>query len=205
MSSDSRRARLAAGFGFLAVALAIAAPLFGGRAHADYSHTASFISELGATGMPYGALVSWAGFAPTGLAVLAFLALGAPLFPRTRACAFALACFTSVGVAYAVSALFPCDFGCPAQGSLSQTIHSSFGLFEYVGAFVSLVVFASAFRHDARALLVPTLIAAVLVGFGFLAMLSPSLAPYRGASQRVAEAGVFGWIACVSVLFGRSA
>jgi hypothetical protein len=193
--------------GFLAVALAIAVPLFGARAHADYSHTASFISELGATGMPYGSLVSWAGFAPIGLAVLAFLALGAPLLPRTRACAFALACFTSVGVAYAVSALFPCDFGCPAQGSLSQTIHSSFGLFEYVGAFVSLLVFASEFRRDTvwRALVVPSLIAALLVAFGFLAMLSPSLAPLRGASQRVAEAGVFGWIACVSVVFGRSA
>jgi hypothetical protein len=46
-------------------------------------------------------------------------------------------------------------------------------------------------------------LAAVLVGVGFAAMLTPSLSPIRGAAQRVAEAGVFAWIAGGSIALLR--
>jgi hypothetical protein len=46
--------------------------------------------------------------------------------------------------------------------------------------------------------------AAILAGIGLLGMLLPGLAPVRGASQRVAEAAIFGWIVHASLSLLRS-
>jgi hypothetical protein len=67
-------ARSAACAGLLAVAWAFLVPTFGGL-QPGYSHTAQFISELGAQGAPFGAVVSLLGFGINGLLVFAFIAL----------------------------------------------------------------------------------------------------------------------------------
>jgi hypothetical protein len=158
-----------------------------------YSHVSQFISELGATGAADGALVSAAGFAPIGALVLAFLALAARALPRTRGVRAGLVCLGAVGVAYLVSAVFRCDPGCPSTGSLAQSIHNGFGLLEYVGALAGFGLLAAALRSPG------CVFAAVGVAAGFAGMLTPSLEPFRGASQRLAEAAIFGWIAYASV------
>jgi hypothetical protein len=163
-----------------------------------YSHVSQFISELGAMGATDGALVSAAGFAPTGALVLAFVALAAGGLPRTRGVRTGLVCLGAVGVAYLVSAAFRRNPGCPSTGSLAPSIHNGFGLLEYLGALAGFGLLARALRSPVCAL------AAVLVAAGFAGMLTPSLEPFRGASQRVAEAAIFGWIAYASVLLLRT-
>ena len=123
--------------------------------------------------------------------------LAAGLLPRARGMRAGLACLGAAGVAYLVSAVFPCDPGCPSEGSVAQSIHNAFGLLEYAGAVVGFGLLARALRSPACAL------AALGVAAGWVAMLTPSLAPFRGASQRVAEAAIFLWIGYASVLLLR--
>ena len=182
-------------------------PVAAGHVEPGYSHSSQFISELGAAGAANARLVSLAGFAPIGALVLAFLAFAYEILPGTRkrrtAGAISLA---AVGAAYLMAAVFPCDAGCPGSGSISQSIHNAFGLLEYAGAWVGLVLLGSTFRDSAqwRALAPACMASAVLLGAGFVAMLLPELASVRGLSQRVAEASIFGWIAIVSVFLLRA-
>lgn len=203
----SDRDRIAALCGFAAIAFALVTALAGGAARPGYSHVTQYISELGESGAVHGGLVSALGFAPTGIAVLLFLTFAAPSMPRVRGTALGLACFAGVGAAYVAAALARCDAGCPSTGAISarQAFHNAFGVFEYAGAFAGLLLLGAAFRRSetwrgsARA----TFFCAGLVGVGFAAMLMPSLAPVRGVAQRVAELGVFGWIAIIAVALLR--
>lgn len=199
------RAKLAALCGFAAVAMAIATPLAGGALRPGYLHLTQFISELGEMGAEHGAQISAFGFAPTGVLVLLFLALAAPSLPRTRRATLGLLAFAAVGVAYLVAAVARCDAGCPSTGSPSQTVHNLFGALEYVGAVAGLLLLASAFDASPtwRSMAPATVVCAVLVGVGFGLLLVPSLLPLRGLLQRVAEVGVFGWIALTSVALLR--
>lgn len=200
------RAKLAALCGFAAVAIAIATPLVGGSLRPGYMQTTQFISELGEKGAEHGASISLLGFAPTGVLVLLFLALAAPALPRTRRATFGLLAFAAVGAAYLVAAVARCDAGCPSTGSTSQTVHNLFGVLEYVGALAGLLLLASALDASPawRSLAPATVVCAVLVGVGFGLLLVPSLLPLRGLLQRVAEVGVFGWIALASVALLRN-
>lgn len=199
-------AAAAARCGFAAVLFAIATPVLGAAARPGYSHASQFISELGESGAPNGAWISVAGFAPTGVFVLLFLAFAAPSFPRDRRTAIGLLCFAAVGVAYLVAAVARCDAGCPTTGSLAQSVHTLFGVLEYVGALVGLLLLAAAFRRSARwgSLLPACIGAALLVAIGFAGMLDASLAAQRGVFQRVAEFGVFGWITWTSAALLRA-
>jgi hypothetical protein len=55
-----------------------------------------------------------------------------------------------------------------------------------------------------RSLAPATVVCAVAVGVGFALLLVPSLLPVRGVSQRIAELGVFAWIALASAALARS-
>lgn len=198
---DTRRSRIAAACGFAAIAMALGTALAGGAARPDYSHVTHYLSELGEVGAPNGGLISALGFAPTGIAVLLFLALAAPSLPRARGTALGLACFAGVGIAYVVAALARCDAGCPSAGAITtrQALHNAFGVYEYAGAFAGLLLLGSAFRRSKRwhGFARASFFCAGLVAAGFAAMGMPSLAPVRGVAQRVAEVGVFLWIGIV--------
>ena len=200
MSEPGGRRALAASCGLLAAALALIVPLVAGRLEPGYSHRAQFISELGAQGAAHGAVVSVAGFGTIGVLVLAFLVLAHRAFPATRRTTAGIFGVALVGVAYLIAAVFRCDAGCPAEGSLSQLLHNGFGLLEYVGAVVGFALLASAFSVSARWRPFSRLSAgcALVVAVALVAMLTPALAPERGISQRVAEVAIFGWIAVVA-------
>jgi NhaP-type Na+/H+ or K+/H+ antiporter len=129
---------------------------------------------------------------------IAFVALAFGLFPASRAKALGAVGLAAVGAAYLVSAVFPCDRGCPSTGSLSQTVHNAFGLLEYIGAIAGFAFLGAAFRHASRPIPWVCAICAAIVALGFVAVLVPALAPYRGLSQRIAEASIFTWLVCAS-------
>lgn len=200
-----RRRTLAALCGLAAAALALLVPLLGGAAEPGYSHAAQYISELGAAGATHAGIVSLLGFAPIGALVLGFLCLVSPSLPRGPATRVGLVCFSTVGVAYLVASVFPCDAGCPPSGSAAQMLHSLAGILEYVGAVAAMRFLALAFRGDPtwRPLAPLCLVVALVVGLAFVAMLAQELAAYRGLSQRLAEAAIFLWIAGVSAFVLR--
>lgn len=190
----------AASCGLGAAALALLVPILGGDAEPGYSHASQYISELGASGAANAGLVSAAGFAPIGALTLGFLAFASGLFPRSRRAFAGALCLSAVGAAYLAAAAFPCDAGCPGSGSRSQSIHNAFGLLEYAGGVVGLVLLGSVFRTNAqwRTLSPLSFGCALVVGAGLSAMSIPQLEVVRGLSQRVAEAAIFVWVAAVS-------
>lgn len=199
------RTRAAATFGLGAAVWALLVPSIAAWSDPSYSHVSQYISELGASGAACGVLVSVAGFAPIGVLVLGFLWLASGIIPRSPLRTAGVACLGAVGVAYLVSAVFPCDPGCPNAGSTSQSIHNLFGGLEYLGATSGLLLLAVALRREPRwrRLAAASAICAGPVAVGFAGMLAPTLEPVRGVSQRVAEVAIFGWVAYASVLMLR--
>jgi hypothetical protein len=160
---------------------------------------------LGERDAPHANVVNYLGFLPTGVATLIFVAAVGPSLPGGRRNVIGRLCFSCVGVAYIAAAVFPCDPDCPAIGSITQRLHSMFGVGEYVGASVGLTLLASAFRRDPqwRRYATVTIICAPLTVAGFVCMVTPALAPWRGLSQRIAEAAIFWWIATAAFRAGR--
>jgi hypothetical protein len=202
---SGRQQRAAAACGFGAVALELLVPLVGGRLEPGYSHVSQYISELGAEGASHAAWVSLGGFAPTGALVLGFLAFASGSLPGGLTRWAGLLAFAGVGACYLIAAFFPCDAGCPAQGSTSQQIHNASALLLYAGAPAGMLLLCAAFRGAPRwRPLVPASAACAAVAFaGFLALLAPPLDGLRGLSQRVAEGAIFFWIAVVSAFLLR--
>jgi hypothetical protein len=200
--ASPRQQVAAAACGLTAAALALLVPVLGGWAEPGYSHVGQYISELGAVGAAHPTLVAALGFAPIGVLVLAFVVLVAPLLPASRlARGGGLVGLAVVGAAYLVAAWFPCDAGCPSEGSPAQLIHNLFGLLEYVGAAAGLIALGVGLRRSPawRRVGNACLVAAAMVTLGLVAGLAPGLAPVRGLSQRLAEGAIFGWLALASV------
>jgi uncharacterized protein (DUF952 family) len=187
------RAALASACALLAAGLVLATTLAGAALRPGYSHCAQYISELGELGAPHAAAVNGLGFLPAGALVLAFCALAGARSEGVRA-RLGWLCVSGIGWAYAAAAFFPCDPGCPSDGPLRQQLHSAGALAAYVGAPIGFLLLRDAVRPRA---LSP--ICAALVLLGFLAMLTPALAPQRGLAQRAAEAALFAWIVAAAL------
>ncbi len=189
--------------GLVAGALCFLVPLVFGMLRPEYSHVRDYISELGETGAPYAGWVNLAGFLPIGLIVLLFVFTASKLMPVDRKSAWLV---SSVGWAYLVASVFPCDPGCPEQGSLSQMIHNLTAMVCYPASTTGLILIAISFRgNDSwNKLSVYTMVSGLLVALGFGLMLVPDLASWRGLAQRLAEAATFAWIAVVGVVLWRT-
>ena len=176
-----------------AAAWIVVVPLWAGATTPGYSHIASYISELGALGMPFGRLVSFGGFLPAGLLTVAFLVAVAPLVPTAGVGRVGYWLLLGIGTSYIGAALARCDPGCPATGSSRQTVHNLLGLLEYGGGGIGLWFLARPpvggpqggwVRAGLRGTGAVAIVALVLMGV-------PELAQHRGLAQRVAEAALF--------------
>lgn len=90
----------------------------------DYSHATNLVSELGAGGTPYAALMNYAGFVPAVLMIALFgIALAAAL-PRDQISIVASILVTLFGAGMAADGIIACDLGCPRTGgSLARVVH----------------------------------------------------------------------------------
>ena len=186
--------------------LAVAVPLIGGVLVPQHSHVNDFISELGAVGTPWGGAVSLGGFLPTGLSALLFLIVAAPLVAPRGGAKTGYLLLSSVGLAYVGAAFAPCDVGCPAfPTSVRQLLHNLFGILEYVGGGIGLLVFSSTyFRRRPDPIAQPILLAAGLVVLGvFQGIATPALGQWHGLIQRVGEAALFGSLVLIGWRLAR--
>ena len=189
--------------GLFASVVALITPLVFGMLRPEYSHVRSYISELGESGSPYAHWVNWVCFFPIGLAVFLFLLASRKALPVHR---HSLLLFSFAGWGYIVAAVFPCDPGCPNEGSTSQLIHNLEGLVGYPATTLGLMQMGIAFRGNPiyHRLWAFTAGCSVLAGVAFLLLLVPELQPWRGLTQRVAEAAIFAWIVVCSLAIQRA-
>jgi hypothetical protein len=157
------RANTAKTLATAAACLAVVVPLIGGFIVPGHSHVVNFISELGAAGTQWGAVVSWAGFLPIGVLTLGFLIFAAPLLRLQGAAKVGYWLLSFIGIAYVGSAFAPCDLGCPVSGSPTQLVHNLLGLMEYLGGGVGLLVFSKCYFKDNAGLTRPSTATAFLL------------------------------------------
>jgi hypothetical protein len=183
----------------LAAASAAAVPAYFGTRKPGYSHVRDTISELGETGSPVGARVSYGGFVATAILLWLFLVVAAAASPRGSTEAFWW--LSLVGAGYFGGAIFRCDPGAPLLGSWHNGLHNLFGAAEYIGAAVafSLLKF-DAFWEPLSDVLeyAGGLVAVCLWGMSF-----PHR--FRGLIQRVAETTIFAGVVLMGVWVFRGA
>jgi len=159
----------------------------------DYNLINHFISELGAAGAEYSRIINYFGFVPTAFSALIITLLLQSKFSNTR---LSRAGFLLVGsgvfIGYFGAFIFPCDYGCPAEGSFSQTMHSYLGLISYLIIPVGLFVLGIGLKKESMIINSLTAFAATFVFLlGFFMMLNPSQIDLLGLWQRLADYTVF--------------
>ena len=188
----------------LGAAWQVAMVALGGASFAGYDHVSQYISELGATGAPFGWRVSWFGFLPTGLLICAFSYFAWRAAPPSVLATLGFVGVFLFAIGYVGSAFFPCDFGCrPDSPSFSQVMHELVGLAGYMLApLILLLLGVAAWRWPGGAWLsILGFIAAAgsLVGLGGLL---DDGSPTVGLYQRVLEASMLIWVVACGAYLG---
>ena len=164
-----------------------------GFLRSDYNLINHFISELGAAGAEYSRIINYFGFVPTAFSALIIVLLLQSKFSNTRLSRAGLLLVGSgVFIGYFGAFIFPCDYGCPAEGSFSQNMHNNLGLIYYLIIPVGLFVLGIGLRKE------PMIInssisfgAAFVFLLGFFMMLNSSQIDLLGLWQRLADYTVF--------------
>lgn len=167
-----------------------------GVMRADYSSVTNYISELGAEDARHSNIINWFGFLPVAIAT------GVLIFSlRARLRGYALArlglafLFIGISVGYFGAFLFPCDYGCPLEGSPRQMIHNLAGVIEYPAGTIGIVLLALGLKDRLpNAVRIAVFIVAALSAIGFVMMINPDQDALRGFWQRLADYSMFGLI-----------
>ena len=167
----------------------------------DYHSSANYISELGAVGADYATVINIIAFPLVGLSVLTIIAfLWRGVAGRHLARIGLIAIAIGIPIGYMTAAVFPCDYGCPAQGSTRQAVHNLAGLIEYTIGAIGFVLLSLGLKDRVY---LRTRIAVMAVGIimavSFVMMLLPEQAAFRGAWQRLADYGAF--LLLIALLF----
>ncbi|MGM0482130.1 MAG: DUF998 domain-containing protein [Pseudomonadota bacterium] len=151
-----------------------------------FDHMAQYISEINATGTPNAGVLGWVGFIP--LAMVAFSLLvsvrGQLRVQGLSHLGWLLLFLWPLG--YLLSALAPCDAGCPADGSSSQAIHNVVAVLSYFGFALGTLLLALT-PKTAWPVRTALVLLSVIVALGFLLMNEQPMAEIRGAIQRYTE------------------
>lgn len=178
----------------------LAVPLIGGSLVQNYLHFENYISELGAVGTQFGTTISLGGFLLIGLLVICFLIVSKPLVNFTGIAKVGYYFLFFIGFSYIGAAFAPCDIGCPAEGTMRQSIHNSLGVFEYIGGAIGLLMLSTSthYQHGHNRYKFTLLFSSAVVFIAFIAMATPELAVWRGLIQRIAEVSLFGSLIVVN-------
>lgn len=183
----------------LTLYLAIGTVVWGMRKE-GYNPVRDTISELGEAGAPHAVAVSYTLFFVTGLVLLA---LGAYAYFRATADMHVLfsGILIATGIGYTMSAVFPCDPGCPMTGgTVRQHIHIAGGFVEYIGGGYLMLQLAKLDLETEGITMLTAASYVVLVG-GVIMSLT-FLKPWRGLIQRGVEFALFGGMLWASHFYG---
>ncbi|MBK7667163.1 MAG: DUF998 domain-containing protein [Sphingobacteriaceae bacterium] len=199
----------ASAFGILGVVLFIIATILGGLQIPGYSHTSQLISESYAIGTPYGVLLRFFLFIPSGIFIFLFGIFAIKQVGNSSLGVLGLLCVSLFyGLGTVVVSLFPCDEGCGKElidPSISQVIHNLTGLLTYLTVPLSLILIGVDSKKWIRGKNIS--ISSFICGsisIIFVGVLSGDLhSNHAGLYQRIVEGSILTWIILCSVYFIR--
>jgi len=167
----------------------------------DYNSMSHYISELGAVGAEYSRIINYFGFLPIAFSALIITLLLQSKFSNTR---LSRVGFLLVGIGYFIAYfgafIFPCDFGCPSEGSFSQNMHMILGLISYLITPVGLILLGIGLRKEPMIIhSLASFVATFIFLLGFFMMLNPSQIDLLGLWQRLADYTVFALLIFLSL------
>lgn len=162
-----------------------------GSTRGDYSSLANYLSELGATGTSTQTLTNTLAFPMVGISCLAILIALWHRLPKTGGVRAGLICLgLGIPAGYFGAVIFPCDYGCPLEGSCSQSMHNLLGLVQYPLGVVGFVLLSLNLKpRPARRW--ACAFAGAAMAIGFVMMLLPEQAAFRGGWQRLSDYTAF--------------
>jgi len=172
-----------------------------GFLRSDYNLINHFISELGAAGAEYSRIINYFGFVPTAFSALIITLLLQSKFSNTRLSRIGILLVGSgVFIGYFGAFIFPCDYGCPTEGSFSQNMHNNLSLIYYLIIPVGLFVLGIGLIKEPMIINPLTSFVATFVFLlGFFMMLNPSQIDLLGLWQRLADYTTFALLIFLSL------
>ena len=181
------------------VYIAVVVLLFGGivlpeilgASRGDYSSLANYLSELGASGTSTQRLTNTLAFPLTGIGCISIILALWHRLPAVKTIRAGLICLMlGIPLGYFGAVIFPCDYGCPIEGSRKQNMHNLLGLVQYPLGVIGFVLLAVNLKTRPVWRFACGLAAAAMV-IGFVMMISPGQASLRGAWQRLGDYTAF--------------
>lgn len=196
---------LAGYLGLLGATLFIAGVILAGALLPGYDHVSDLISESYAQGTPYGTVLRYGLFLPSGICLALFGLMASRVLPTGRLALIMLG--LAYGAGTAVVALFPCDAGCdPVDPSTSQVIHMGTGALTYLISPVALLAISRAARSwkEGAFLSKAALACGLVAGAGVVFLFGAPEAECIGLVQRCIEGAILLWIILCSRQLLRS-
>lgn len=191
--------------GLLGALLFVITSILGGLQMDGYSFISQYISESYATGVPDSEYLRKL-FMGSGV-LLAFFGFFAPIAFKTsksiKISFFLFAIFYGVGTI--VTSIFPCDFGCPAEGevSLSQFIHNSSGFLTYVTVPFSLIGVGIAAKLTYSKLSKVSMFCGIFSLVFVVILFGDAKGYFIGLFQRIIESSILFWVVFCSFFILR--
>lgn len=184
---------------FLSLCLEQLGIWLGGWLQPGYSHLSQYISELNAAGTAYGAVIGLYLFLPLGVVMTACLLAARPMIQLNGASRAGFYLLYSYPAIIILGVIFPCDAGCPVEGSLSQFLHNALTTAGYLMTAAGIALLSRAPVLSLRHRSFRPLLVVLGVGWlaGFLLMATPELSEWRGAIQRAIEWSFFAVLAII--------
>lgn len=191
--------------GLLAVALFVTAATLGGFQFENYDVLSQLISETAAIDAPYGKLLRWAGYVPSGILLTIFFLNANRCFVRStpvKVGFIGLAIFYGLGTL--VVGIFPCDAGCNKEfvdPSVSQLIHVATGMLTYLFVPPSLLLIGIGLRRSSKSLGRLAILSALISFSLFVVIIGNPETGLMGLWQRIIEGSFVIWTAfCASTI-----
>lgn len=196
--------------GITGVTLFIIASILGGFQFDDYSPISQYISESYAVDTPYGKLLRFFGYIPSGILLAVFAFSAVRYFPVSRLIRLG---FSGIGIFYGMATIvvgiFPCDKGCNPEminPTISQLIHNLMGLLTYTFVPFSILAIGMGLRKlKSHLRLSGIAFACALNAIVFISILfSDPHSHYAGLIQRIIEGTFIIWIVTCSLFIKNS-
>ena len=195
--------------GILGVTLFGVASFLGGFQFDDYDPISQYISETMAVDAPYGEILRFFGYIPSGILLAIFSFVGFKKFPKSNLTKIG---FWGLGIFYGIATIivgiFPCDKGCNKEfvdPSISQIIHNLTGLLTYIFVPISIIIISVGLNKSknynelSKIGIICGLISIMFIGL----LLSEDFTNYVGLFQRIIEGLFIIWIVACSIYIKR--
>lgn len=193
--------------GILGASFFVMASFLGGLQFDNYDPVSQYISETMATGSPYGKMLRFFGYIPSGILLTIFSFSGFKKFPKSNLITLG---FVGLGIFYGIATVvvgvFPCDVGCNKEfidPSISQIIHNFTGALTYVFVpichlLIGMALFKSkSYLSFSKFSILSGLTSSFFIGL----LLFAPLTNFTGLLQRIIEGIFIIWVfTCVVIL-----